>query len=292
VSEPLAAVLGLIGAPVVRLELLDARGHPWLVDTAAGQAVLRRTKVSLASVAWLHAFLDRLGETDFPAPRPLRWLDGSSFAETDGAVWETLSFVPGRQLGLDSDVPLERAGALLARFHLASLTVSPVDQRPGADPMETCRPRAEPCIVERFHDGLRDLDHSSAMCCVVHGDCTVSNLLTDGHDVVGMVDFALAHLGPPESDISCALWVNGRVERLDVPLDATRIHAFVAGYHGVRPLSDWAVRAIPLYLVGRGLQMYMRIERGGASDELQLQRIRWLDVRQEWLTQIIARALA
>jgi hypothetical protein len=45
-----------------------------------------------------------------------------------------------------------------------------------------------------------------------------------------------------------ALWVNSRIERSDLTLYADRIRMFVAGYHRVRPLSDWAVRAIPLYL--------------------------------------------
>jgi Ser/Thr protein kinase RdoA (MazF antagonist) len=122
----------------------------------------------------------------------------------------------------------------------------------------------------------------------------VSNLLVDENAprVVGMIDFALAHLGPPESDISFALWVNGRTEQPAIGLDADRVRAFVAGYHRVRPLTDWAVHAIPLYLVGRGLQMRLRQERAGVRDEIQISRLHWLDQHRRWLEDVVASALA
>jgi aminoglycoside phosphotransferase (APT) family kinase protein len=107
-------------------------------------------------------------------------------------------------------VPLESAGALLARFHEASLVVSVPVQRPEALPMEACRPQSHPEIAEEFQRALADLGHHSATRCVVHGDCTVTNILVDEHakSAAALIDFTLAHLGPPESDISFALWVN------------------------------------------------------------------------------------
>jgi Ser/Thr protein kinase RdoA (MazF antagonist) len=66
-------------------------------------AVLRRfpprrypPEPNVAHVAWLHRFLDRLATTGFPAPRPLRVLHDASMAVVDGAIWEVLSYVPGR----------------------------------------------------------------------------------------------------------------------------------------------------------------------------------------------------
>jgi len=81
--------------------------------------------------------------------------------------------------------------------HEVSLAVSPTDQRPGALPMEDCRPAS--------------------------------------------------------------------VERIAGTFQRDRIRAFVAGYHRVRPLTDWAARAIPLYLVGRGLQMLYEWSDSGAT---------------------------
>jgi Ser/Thr protein kinase RdoA (MazF antagonist) len=292
-SQVPRAVLDLIGLPRTRVEPLDSRGHPWLLSGDDFQAVLRRSPATYAHISWLHRFLERLATTDFPAPRPLPLLRGASLALIDGIAWETVSFLPGRAPGFDDRVPLASAGALLARFHKASLAVSLTDQRPEALPMEACHPFAEQSIVDSFHRDLVEAAHDAALCCVLHGDCTLANLLVDEDSwaVVGMIDFALAHLGPPESDISFALWVNGRPEQPAVALDPHRVRDFVAGYHHVRPLEAWAARAIPLYLVGRGLQMRVRMERAGVHDELQLNRLRWLHAHRAWLEDVVASAI-
>jgi Ser/Thr protein kinase RdoA (MazF antagonist) len=88
-----------------------------------------------------------------------------------------------------------------------------------------------------------------------------------------------------------SLWVNGRTERSALTLDADRIRTFVAGYHRIRPLSAWAVRAIPLYLVGRGLQMRVRLERVGIWDQIQVNRLEWLRPHRSRLEQVVTSAL-
>jgi Ser/Thr protein kinase RdoA (MazF antagonist) len=131
VSLP-GAVLELLGRRRNQVEPLDSRGEPWLLQTEDWRAVLRRfpprrypPEANFAHVAWLHRFLDRLATTGFPAPRPLRALNDASMAVVDGAIWEVLSYVPGRALIWDPAVPVESAGALLARFRQASLAIPP-----------------------------------------------------------------------------------------------------------------------------------------------------------------------
>jgi len=211
----------------------------------------------------------------------------------ENAIWEMLSFLPGRRLGWDHRVDLGSAGALLARFHQASLAISPPEQRPGALPMEECCPASEAALADRFQRDLIDIGHQSAVRCVVHGDATQANMLVvdRGRAPTALIDFALAHVGPPESDISFALWVAGRTEQPATTLDTSRVREFVAGYHRVRPLGAWAVRAIPLYLVGRGLQMHVRLERAGARDEIQARRLHWLDENRRALEEMVASAL-
>lgn len=53
--------------------------------------------------------------------------------------------------------------------------------------------------------------------------------------------------------------------------------------HGRRP--------IPLYLVGRGLQMLVRMERFGVRDEIQLARVRWPHEHRAWLHEVVASAI-
>src|SRR5205085_9051515 len=125
-------ILELIGRAKVRLVPLGARGYPWQLLTDDYTAVLRSSMQTMEHVVWLHQFLDRLAANGFPAPKPLPILNGASIAAFEGQVWESLSFLPGRPMRLDDDVPLESAGALLARFHQASLAVSISVQRPEA----------------------------------------------------------------------------------------------------------------------------------------------------------------
>jgi hypothetical protein len=65
---PPVPVLQLMGNVETRVEALDARGQPWLVETEDWKAVLRRLPSSwgLDEVAWLHRFLDGLAQSGFP----------------------------------------------------------------------------------------------------------------------------------------------------------------------------------------------------------------------------------
>jgi Ser/Thr protein kinase RdoA (MazF antagonist) len=292
-SAGLESVLEAFGLRHVRYRPLDPRGHPWLIETDDWRATLRRSHAGFEHVHWLHQFLVRLAATGFPAPRPMPLLNGASLAVIDGTAWQALSLLPGERLVWTPTVPLESAGALLARFHLASMSCPPTQQRPEALPLDQCHPVAAKTIARSFHEGLASVGYFDGGWCVLHGDCTSANMLIDeqAREVVAMIDFELVHLGPPEADISFALWVTGRTEQPGVTLDFDRVRAFVTGYHRIRPLPATAVRAIPLYLVGRGLQMHVRMERVGRSDEVQMQRLHWLHAHRPQLEDAVASAL-
>src|SRR5215216_4477523 len=152
-------ILELIGRANVRLVPLSSRGNAWHMLSDDRAAVLRCSTQTVGHVVWLRQFLHRLAATGFPSPVPLPILGGSSIVASEGQVWETLSFLPGRAMRLDDDVPLESAGALVARFHEASLAVSSSVQRPGALPMEACRPRSHRQIAEDFNVNWLHLGH-------------------------------------------------------------------------------------------------------------------------------------
>jgi len=287
------SVLEAFGLRHVRYRPLDPRGHSWVIESDDWQAILRRSNAGLEHVQWLHQFLGELALAEFPAPRPMPLLDGDSLALLEGTVWQVLSLLPGKRLVWTPTVPLESAGALLARFHLASTARSPTEQRPEALPLDQCHPSTAGDIARSFHEDLASVGYFGGGWCVLHGDCTSANMLIDEQEraAVAMIDFDLAHLGPPEADISFALWVSGRTEQSVVTLDPDRVRAFVTGYHRVRPLTARAARAIPLYLVGRGLQMHVRMERVGRSDEIQMQRLQWLHAHRPQLEDVVASAL-
>jgi Ser/Thr protein kinase RdoA (MazF antagonist) len=123
------SVLEAFGLRHVRYRPLDPRGHPWVIETDDWQAILRRSSAGFEHVHWLHQFLGDLAAAEFPAPRPIPLLGGASLALLEGMVWQVLSLLPGKRLVWTPTVPLESAGALLARFHLASTTRAPTEQR-------------------------------------------------------------------------------------------------------------------------------------------------------------------
>ena len=299
-ESPTAHIVELLGDDA-NLEPLQGRGARWLVSRGELRAVLRRSRqgpeANLESLAWVHRFLADLPErSDIAIPKPLPLLQNTSWLATeDGFLWETLSFIPGIPAGFGHPVAAAAAGDLLARFHLASSTVPRSEQRPSALPMEACRPLTEPAIVAAFVAGLEDIGHAGAAMCGLHGDATLGNMLlrpgSDPPELGGLIDFELAHVGPPESDVSFALWVTGRTAQSAHVLDLDRVRTFVAAYHRVRPLSTWSIRAVPLYLIGRGLQMRVRLERHGVDDQVQLSRLRWVYEHRHQLERAVASAL-
>jgi len=91
----------------------------------------------VADVAWLHSFLARLAGIGFPSPQPLPCFAGQSWAMTDGALWEAVSFLPGYAICWAAVPPMEEIGGLLARYHTAAQQIRPTSQRPGALPWPT-----------------------------------------------------------------------------------------------------------------------------------------------------------
>jgi Ser/Thr protein kinase RdoA (MazF antagonist) len=110
-------ILDLIGRANVRLVPLSPRENVWHMLSDNRSAVLRCSTQTLRHVVWLHQFLHRLAATGFPSPVPLPVLGGSSIVACEGQVWETLSFLPGRAMRLDDDVP----AALPAALYMATV---------------------------------------------------------------------------------------------------------------------------------------------------------------------------
>jgi Ser/Thr protein kinase RdoA (MazF antagonist) len=204
-------------------------GRAWLVDWRGRRCVLRRAPAPpdpdalgglTKDLVWLHAFLDWLAATGFPAPQPLRAFDGRSWTVAEGALWQLVSFLPGKVVGWADQPPIEEIGALLARYHLAARHFDASAQRPGALPMASVptvlsRSRLQAAsldpgaaavigqLAERLARDLTDAGGTARAPIVVHGDFTSHNVLADGAPprLTGVIDFAGAHVETPLADI-------------------------------------------------------------------------------------------
>ncbi|HEV2249153.1 MAG TPA: phosphotransferase [Candidatus Limnocylindria bacterium] len=298
-------MLKLLPQPASETTQLGGPGRPWSIHYGADRAILRWNDASrwrafgfsddeaIASIEWLHAFLRDLAYTGFVAPRPMDDLGERSIAIAEGGIWELLSRVPGRAMGWSDDEIFE-AGALLARFHAAAMSLPNRPQRPGAQPFASCEP-AHPdaqAIRTAFVHELADLDLRSTTRGVIHGDATQSNVVRTASGTFHLVDYAIAYADYLLADIGSALWRNARRSPDAISYDAARAARFVGGYDSVRPLGRGASRAIVSFMKGRGLQLLHRLELLHGRDETVIQRLTVINAAQDELAVAIEAALS
>jgi Ser/Thr protein kinase RdoA (MazF antagonist) len=316
--DPPAGLLEEAGLVVVPEGLPAGQARMWLVDWDGTHGVLRRLDPApaaqsgadlAADTAWVHGFLGRLADHGFPAPRPLPVFGQRSWTVTGAAVWEVVSFVPGRAVGWASRPPMEAIGALLARYHAAACQVQVASQRPVALPLaqvpavlaaaglpatgEDDHRRLVRRLAGELAADLDDIGHGRSQRVVIHGDFTNHNVIAAGQPSrpCGVIDFALAHVESPLADIGYGLWRSGRPHDQATWLDVARVQRFVRGYASVRSLSGDDAVAVGVFLRGRGLQRLAKRVRAGRPDPATLTQVRWLSAHRQLIDEALAGAL-
>jgi len=299
----LDAVAKLLPDEIEEASQVDPR-RPWIVRYGSRRAVLRATdlnalqslgfspELAYASLAWLHELLRDLSTAGFTAPAPLTELDGQSIVVIDGIAWELLTFVPGRPMAW-SDYEMRHAGALLASLHAALTGLSPREQRPGALPIESCRPAdlVARGIQAELERELSRIGYERVGRTVVHGDATQANVVIEG-DKFAFVDYTIAYVECELFDIASALWRNARVDANAVRYDPGRAALFVGGYCGERRLKPVDAIAIVALMKGRGLQLQQRLELRRGVDDTVLQRLVAICAQSRELVEAMAGAIA
>ncbi len=300
--------------------LIRAReGWAWLVDWRGIRGVLRGRPVPAGSTApghlvddvrWLHEFLAGLAALGFPSPRPLPSFGGQSWTLAGGLLWEIVSFLPGHEVGWQSEPSMEDIGALLGRYHTTARRVEVTSQRPSAIPLadvpqillsrqlatacpDPARAAAIRQLAERLADELETSHHPAATPIVIHGDFTNHNVIADGipPSPAGVIDFQLAHVEVPLADLGYGLWRSGRPHQDADCLDLARLQRFIRGYATTAPLSASDACAIPTFLYGRGLQMIAKRVRAGRADTGMLAQVQWLSAHATAIANAAATAL-
>jgi homoserine kinase type II len=80
---------------------------------------------------------------------------------------------------------------------------------------------------------------------VIHGDLFADNILFEGDEVTGIIDFYYAHDAAYASDIAVSLNAQAVLLGKD---DRERMQAFLEGYESLRPLSEAEQKALPVLL--------------------------------------------
>lgn len=300
--EMLAEILRLGQLKVLDHRFTQREARLWLVERGDECAVLRRldpggppTGIALFDDrTWQHRFLTQLAGTGMNVPVPIRAFSGSSIIEDDdGAVWELLSFLRGVEIGWSPRPTMFEIGAFLGRLHDAASMLPSRKQRPGAVPLKAVPAILTGALSEQvtspivdlygvlaaeFDDALREIGHEAQPTIVIHGDFTNHNVIADGDPIcpVGVIDFGLSHVEAAVADIGYGLWRSGRPHQEAAFIDATRTTEFVRGYASIRPLTRDERAAVPIYVLGRGLQMLAKRLPTGLIGGPMLDQVLWL----------------
>ncbi|QFG23501.1 phosphotransferase family protein [Actinomadura sp. WMMB 499] len=206
-SGPGDALAARLGAGIDGLERLSggASRETWAFIADGRPLILRRDPPAApdaAAMAREAALLSSAAAAGVPVPTLVDHgddLDGAPYLIMERLTGET---IPRRLLRTERPGLARELGAILARLH----AMAPVPDLPDADPLDALaeyydafeEPRP---AVELAFRWLRANRPAPTGRTVVHGDFRNGNLMIDGPDVTGVLDWELSHLGDPAEDL-------------------------------------------------------------------------------------------
>ena len=162
--------------------------------------------------------------------------------------------LPGLNRNLDDldEGDCLRWGRALGELHAASLDLE-ADRPSWAEQLAKIRqiiPAEEQGALSELADvehRLDRLDSAPDEFGLVHYDFTVDNLLWQGEEI-GIADLRDCAYSPFAADVALALrdLCDDRIAQIDFQDD--RLQTFVAGYRAAKPLTEAALRQLPLYI--------------------------------------------
>jgi len=259
----------------------------FFIDTAVGSANYRYVltifeRLDAAESPYFMYLMKHLAANGLSCPDVMQRHNGTLLFEIHGKQGCIVSCLSGKTLDHLSEARLYAAGKALAQLHLA-----------GADfELRRDNPTGPGWLAENIHD-VRDatarlygqdaanllndeLDFQRSCAWdslprgVIHGDLFVDNILFEGEQVSGIIDFYYAHDAAYAMDIAIAL--NAQAVVLS-QRDKDRIEAFLNGYQSLRPLNDEERAALPLLLRLSALRFWVSrlydaiFPRGGAMTQ-------------------------
>lgn len=273
----LAQMVGITyGLTQARCRLIKATSRDvYHVDSHDGPHVLimyrhgRRTASEIEAELDLLDYLDTRGLAVAPAVPTLTGERLVALSASEGTRYAVLfRFVKGSLLshGLSDDVA-RRFGRLVAHMHIVADGWEESPRRGVRPPLDASllidgsMTHIEP-LVCHLPDTLTELRqmaaalhrHLERLPCEapgygwVHGDIIPTNVMVGPDDELTLLDFDFCGVGWRIFDVATYLWASRAQQTAET---ATR--AFLAGYGDVRPLADWELGALPLFMAVRGL---------------------------------------
>lgn len=224
----------------------------YFVTTTSGRYVL--TVFEVLQQEELPFFLNlnlHLSKKGVAVAAPVARKDGRLDSELAGKPACLVACLKGSDTALPTEAQCFNTGAMLAKMHLAAADFPEKMDNPRYDAWwtEACS-RLQPVLSEEdarllaseiaaLQNNLGEHLPSG----IIHADLFKDNVLLDGENVSGFIDFYYACQGNFMYDLAIA--VNDWARTADNRLDTGLRDAFLAGYQSIRPLSDDEKRYFP-----------------------------------------------
>ena len=252
-------------------ELLDLKGIAsgitntnYFVTTDMGRYVL--TLFEKNSADELPYFLDlmaHLADRGIPCPHPIENIDNHYLGELNGKPAALVTCLRGSSLDKPSTAHCAEMGAVLARMHLAGSDFPQTMENPrGPHWWQTASAALMPFLDDPQRTLLEEelayqatFRHSELPRGVIHADMFRDNVLFDGDQLTGLIDFYYACNDALAYDL--AITVNDWCVNTDGSLDDARMHAMLDAYHRERPLTVTERLAWPALLRAAALRFWL-----------------------------------
>ncbi len=189
----------------------------WLAECGHSKLVVRGySDEAFPNIAYEHDVLARLDEAGWPVPAALK-----ESMQVKGRTWGLFKFLPGTCRVTNDSEERRARGRLLAELHEATASLAGMGKRRGfglsdeviRDPKlidsirmyEQHRPSEGHILrwhIDQATEVFDRLDLNYAATTVLHGDFAPWNLLYEGEDLTGVIDFEATHLNYRVADFA------------------------------------------------------------------------------------------
>ncbi len=190
-----------------------------------------------------------LARRGLPVPDPLDTNSGALFTTVRGKPAAIVSRLPGRAVEIPSQAQCALVGEFLARMHLQSRDYPAFQPNlRGVGWWKEAAAALEPYLgAEAFHRLIEEVIYQDSVARSngleklpagpMHADLFRDNVLFEGEQIGGVIDFYFAGCGPWLFDLAVTVndWC---VDLENGAFDRPRAQALLCAYHAVRPLQE------------------------------------------------------
>lgn len=236
----------------------------FFVTTSLGRYVLTLFEtLPRAELPFYLHLMAHLARHGLPVPAPIADLDNEYLGTLSGKP----SALVRRLTGVSDMAPdaarCAKVGTMMAGLHLAGQRFGRQQLNPRgpewraitAQAVRPYLPADEQTLLDEELAFQAGIDTAALPQGVVHADLFRDNLLWDGDEVGGVIDFYFA--GNDALLFDLAVTANDWCANADGELDTARTRALLAGYHAERPLTEAERAAWPAMLRAAALRFWL-----------------------------------